>query len=227
MKISPSVLSCDYGRIAEELKSLEECGSDYIHIDVMDGHFVPNITLGAPVIKCVRKSCSLPFDVHLMISDPLKYAGDFCRAGADIVCFHIESDSDAGKTVDKILSCGAKAAIALKPATPAEEVFPYLDRLSMVLVMTVEPGFGGQSFMEDMLPKISAVRKEIERRGLDCEVEVDGGINFSTIAKAAAAGADVFVSGNALFSSPDRREAVEKFKSTAKQSFKKDLDKFN
>lgn len=219
MKISPSILSCDYGKIAEELKDMELAGADYMHIDVMDGHFVPNLTLGAPVIKCIRKATDVPFDVHLMISDPLKYIDDFCDAGADIITFHTECDSPIGETIEKILSRGVKASLTVKPKTPVEDIFPYLDKLSMVLVMTVEPGFGGQSFMEDMMAKVSALRNEINSRGLDCEIEVDGGINEKTIAIAAAAGADVFVSGNALFSSADRKAAVEKFKAIAEENF--------
>lgn len=219
MKISPSILSCDYGKIAEELKDMEACGADYMHIDVMDGHFVPNITLGAPVVKCIKKATDVPFDVHLMISDPLKYIDDFAAAGADIITFHTECDSPIDKTIDKILSHGIKASLTVKPATPVEEILPYLDKLSMVLIMTVEPGFGGQSFMEDMMPKVSKLREEINRRGLDCEIEVDGGINEKTIAIAAKAGADVFVSGNAIFSSPDRKAAIEKFKAIAEENY--------
>ncbi len=219
MKISPSILSCDYGKIAEELKDMELSGADYMHIDVMDGHFVPNLTLGAPVIKCIRKATTVPFDVHLMISDPLKYIDDFCDAGADIITFHTECDSPIDETIDKILSRGVKASLTVKPNTSAEDIFPYLDKLSMVLVMTVEPGFGGQSFMEDMMKKVSLLRNEIEKRGLKCEIEVDGGINEKTIAVAAAAGADVFVSGNAIFSSADRKATIEKFKAVAEENF--------
>lgn len=220
MKISPSILSCDYGKIAEELKDMENCGADYMHIDVMDGHFVPNLTLGAPVVKCIKKATTVPFDVHLMISEPLKYIDDFCKAGADIITFHTESDSPIAETIEKILSYGVKASLTVKPKTPVEDIFPYLDKLSMVLVMTVEPGFGGQSFMEDMMEKVTKLRKEIIRRGLQCEIEVDGGINEKTIAVAAAAGADVFVSGNAIFSSADRKGTIEKFKAIAQENYK-------
>ena len=219
MKISPSILSCDYGKIAEELKDMEACGADYMHIDVMDGHFVPNITLGAPVVKCIKKATKVPFDVHLMISEPLKYIDDFAAAGADIITFHTECDSPIDETIDKILSHGIKASLTVKPATPVDDILPYLNKLSMVLVMTVEPGFGGQSFMEDMMPKVSRLREEINRRGLNCEIEVDGGINEKTIAIAAKAGADVFVSGNAIFSSPDRKAAIEKFKAIAEENY--------
>ncbi len=215
VKISPSILSSDYGILAAELKRMEDCGADMLHIDVMDGHFVPNITLGAPIVKCIRKASSLPFDVHLMISDPYKYIPDFVNAGSDIITFHIESDSDVGKTIDLILQSGKKAGLAVKPKTPVEEVFPYLDKLSMVLVMTVEPGFGGQSFMADMMPKVSAVKAEIERRGLDIDIQVDGGINGETVCIAANAGANVFVAGNAIFTSADAKATIADFKAKA------------
>lgn len=215
IKISPSILSSDYGNLEKELKRMEDCGADMIHIDVMDGHFVPNITLGAPVVKCIRKACRLPFDVHLMISDPCKYIPDFAEAGADIITFHLEADCDAQKTVELIRSYNIKAGISVKPGTAIEEVFPYLDRLSMVLVMTVEPGFGGQSFMEDMMPKVRTLRAQAERRGLDIDIEVDGGINCDTIAKASGAGANVFVSGNAVFSSADPKKTIEQFRAKA------------
>ena len=212
IKISPSILSSDYGNLSSELKRMEACGADMLHIDVMDGHFVPNITLGAPIVKCIRKSSTLPFDVHLMISDPYKYIPDFVNAGSDIITFHAEADSDIEKTIDLILASGKKAGLSVKPKTPVEAVYPYLDKLSMVLVMTVEPGFGGQSFMEDMMPKVSAVRSEIDRRGLDVDIQVDGGINKATISIAAKAGANVFVSGNAIFSSDDAEKTIADFK---------------
>lgn len=215
VKISPSILSSDYGKLSSELKRMEDCGADMLHVDVMDGHFVPNITLGAPIVKCIRKSSSLPFDVHLMISDPYKYIPDFVKAGSDIITFHVESDSDIEKTIDLILASGKKAGLSVKPKTPIETVYPYLDKLSMVLVMTVEPGFGGQSFMEDMMPKVSAVKAEIERKGLDIDIQVDGGINKDTISVAAKAGANVFVSGNAIFSSNDAAKTIADFKAKA------------
>ena len=215
IKISPSILSSDYGNLSSELKRMEACGADMLHIDVMDGHFVPNITLGAPIVKCIRKSSTLPFDVHLMISDPYKYIPDFVNAGSDIITFHAEVDSDIEKTIDLILASGKKAGLSVKPKTPVEAVYPYLDKLSMVLVMTVEPGFGGQSFMEDMMPKVSAVRSEIDRRGLDVDIQVDGGINKDTISIAAKAGANVFVSGNAIFSSDNAEKTIADFKARA------------
>lgn len=213
IQISPSILSADYGNLEPELRRITAAGADMVHIDVMDGHFVPNITLGAPIVKCIRHATDLPFDVHLMISDPQKYIPDFLSAGADSITFHIESDGDADETVDLILQSGKKAAIAVKPATPIEAVYPYLDKISMVLVMTVEPGFGGQSFMEDMMPKIVALRQECARRGIEnMDVQVDGGIGAKTIAVAAKAGANVFVSGNALFSSADMQKTIAEFK---------------
>lgn len=210
IKIAPSVLAADYANLETELKKC--AAAQYIHLDVMDGHFVPNISIGAPVIKSLRNVTEIPFDVHLMISEPLRYVEDFADAGADIICFHIESESDTEKTVNKILECGCRAAIAVKPGTPAGAVMPYLGKLSMVLVMTVEPGFGGQSFMEDMMPKI----KEIRAAAPDIDIEVDGGINHDTIKTAASAGANVFVAGSAVFKSEDPAKTIEMLKDNAK-----------
>lgn len=215
IKISPSILSGDYGNLESELKRMEECSADMIHIDVMDGHFVPNITLGAPVVKCIRKATRLPFDVHLMISDPYKYTPDFVKAGADIITFHIEAESDTAKTIALIRESGVKAGLSVKPETDIEDVFPYLDSLSMVLVMTVEPGFGGQSFMYEAMPKIEKLKAELERRKLNIDIQVDGGINSETIVTAAKAGANVFVAGNAIFSSPDAKATILEFKRSA------------
>lgn len=210
IKIAPSVLAADYANLETELKKC--AAAQYIHLDVMDGHFVPNISIGAPVIKSLRNVTEIPFDVHLMISEPLRYVEDFADAGADIICFHIESESDTEKTVNKILECGCRAAIAIKPGTPASAVLPYLSRLSMVLVMTVEPGFGGQSFMEGMMPKI----KEIRAAAPDIDIEVDGGVNPKTIKTAASAGANVFVAGSAVFKSEDPAKTIEMLKDNAK-----------
>lgn len=219
MLIAPSILSCDYGKMAQELKRIEKCGADIVHVDVMDGHFVPNITLGAPVVKCIRKYSCLPFDVHLMITDPIDYIEDFVNAGADSVTIHVECDSDIEKTLSLIREKGCKAAISVKPKTPAEKIFDYLDKVSMVLVMTVEPGFGGQSFMADMMPKVEKIKAEIDRRGLDVKIQVDGGIDEKTIAEAAKSGADVFVSGSALFKAEDMEKQIKKFKATALSAY--------
>lgn len=210
MKIAPSLLSCDFSKMGEEIKRMDKAGADWMHLDVMDGHFVPNLTFGAPIIKWVRPFSDKPFDVHLMISDPLRYIDDFADAGADIITFHIESDSDIDKTIDKIKSRGIKAGLVLKPKTPAEAVFPYLDRLDLVLVMTVEPGFGGQSFMADMMPKVEAIKAEINRRGLNVLIEADGGIGDATIAEVARAGVDVSVAGTAVFKAENPSQAIKR-----------------
>ncbi len=206
--LSPSLMCADVLHLERELTVLDKLGVNYIHLDFMDNHFVPNITFGAPVIKWVRPYTDKPFDVHLMISDPLKYIDDFADAGADIITFHVECDSDVDATIEKIKSRGIQAGLVIKPNTPAEAVFPFLDRLSLVLVMTVEPGFGGQSFMADMLPKVTAIRKECERRGISLLIEADGGIGENTIQQAADAGVDVCVAGTAVFKAPDAAKAI-------------------
>ena len=209
IKISPSILASDYANLEAELKRIST--SDLIHIDVMDGHFVPNISIGAPVVSSIKKICNVPFDVHLMISNPLQYAEAFAKAGADIICFHAESDSDIQQTIDKIISLGKKPAVAIKPATEVDIVLPYLDQLSMVLVMTVEPGFGGQSFMESTMPKIEKIR-EINK---EIDIEVDGGINAETIKIASKAGANVFVAGSAVFRSENPADMIKMLKENA------------
>ena len=209
IKISPSILASDYANLESELTRISR--SDLIHIDVMDGHFVPNITIGAPVVKALKRVCDIPFDVHLMISNPIDYVEDFANAGADIICFHTECSSDTEKTIDKILSLGKKAALAVKPDTEIDGVLPFLDKLSMVLVMTVEPGFGGQSFMGEVMPKIEKIR-EINK---DIDIEVDGGINEETIKIAAKAGANVFVAGSAVFRCETPNDMIETLKKQA------------
>lgn len=217
IKISPSILSCDFAHMGEEFARMQKCGADWLHIDVMDGHFVPNLTLGAPLVKALRSHASIPFDVHLMISNPLQYAPDFLKAGADIITFHIESDSPVEETIALIRAGGAVPALSLKPKTPAEAVFPYLDRLGMVLVMTVEPGFGGQSFMPEMLPKVEAIRREADRRNLPIDIQVDGGISDKTVAAAAKAGANVFVAGSAVFGATDAAQMIASLRSLAQK----------
>jgi len=212
LKISPSILASDYANLESELNRIAT--SDYIHVDVMDGHFVPNISIGAPVVAAIKKVCKVPFDVHLMISNPLQYAEDFAKAGADIICFHAESDSNIAETIAKIKALGCRAAVALKPKTPVDAVAPYLDELAMVLVMTVEPGFGGQSFMEDMMPKIEQLRA----LGYEGDIEVDGGVNSDTVVLAAKAGANVFVAGSAVFRSENPAETIALLKERAAQA---------
>lgn len=214
MKISPSILASDYANLEKEL---DKCASaQLIHVDVMDGHFVPNISIGAPVVSSIKKVCNIPFDVHLMISNPLQYVEDFANSGADIICFHTECDSPIDETLDKIISLGKKAALAIKPGTDAKAVIPYLDKLDMVLVMTVEPGFGGQSFMESTMPKIEAIRAMAP----DIDIEVDGGINPETVKIAAKAGANVFVAGSAVFKSENPESTINLLKTNAENAAK-------
>ena len=205
IKVAPSILSADFNNLGRDIQALKANGADYVHFDVMDGLFVPNISFGLPVLECVRRVTDMVLDVHLMIDRPVRYVERFCQAGADIVTVHVEADTEANTrtALEKILACGKRAAVCLKPATPAEAVLPFLELCSLVLVMTVEPGFGGQSFMADMMPKVEAVRRYISERHPGCELEVDGGVGLQTGPVCAAAGADVFVAGSAYFKAPD------------------------
>ena len=212
MKIAPSFLSCDFSKLGEELVRMDKAHADLIHLDVMDGHFVPNITFGAPVIKWARPYTKLPFDVHLMISEPHRYIKDFAQAGADIITFHTECGSDISSTIDLISSYGIKPGLVIKPNTPASDVFPYLDKLYMVLIMTVEPGFGGQSFMADILPKVKEIKDYAKSIGKEILIEADGGINETTIAQCAQAGIDICVSGTGVFKAENAENAIAQLK---------------
>ncbi|MEG1448829.1 MAG: ribulose-phosphate 3-epimerase [Oscillospiraceae bacterium] len=216
--ISPSILSSDFSRLGEDAKKMCDAGADMLHIDVMDGHFVPNISFGSAVTKSIRHITDKIFDVHLMISEPLKYIDDFVSAGADIITFHIESDSDVIATIEKIKKSGKKVGLSIKPKTPTSAVIPYLPLVDMILVMTVEPGFGGQSFMEDMMPKLRELREQISQKNLDIILQVDGGISDKTIGIAAKNGADCFVAGSYLFKKDDYAEGISSLHNAIKKA---------
>lgn len=203
IKIAPSILSADFADLGRDIRRIES--ADYVHVDVMDGRFVPNITIGIPVVKCIRSVTKLPLDVHLMILEPIRYVEQFCDAGADLVTMHVEADTEENlhAAIAKVHAKGKKAGVVLKPATPAEAVLPFLQEVEIVLVMTVEPGFGGQSFMADMMPKVRAIRAFIDAQNPACELEVDGGVAPGTAEVCIAAGANVLVAGSSVYKAED------------------------
>ena len=215
IKIAPSILSADFARLGEEVQAVTRAGADYIHVDVMDGHFVPNLTIGPLVVEALRKVTNLPLDVHLMIEAPDRYIADFASAGADLITVHQEAVPHLHRTVQLIKSLGKRAGVSINPATPASTLDVILDELDLVLVMTVNPGFGGQGFIASGLAKIAALRREIDRRGLTVELEVDGGVKIANIGRIAAAGADVFVAGSAVFGSADYAATISELRRRA------------
>jgi len=211
-KIAPSILSADFTRLGEEIQSVEKAGADLIHVDVMDGHFVPNITIGPLIVEAARRATHLPLDVHLMISDPDAYVDDFVQAGADSITVHAEAVEHLHRSIQRVRMAGAKAAVSLNPATPLHGLEYVLEDLDMVLLMTVNPGFGGQAFIRSVLPKIKRLRRILDERGLNVEIEVDGGIGTETIGEVSRAGADVFVAGSAIFLSEDYKSTIERMR---------------
>ena len=210
-KISPSILSADFVNLERDIRALKDNGADWVHVDVMDGHFVPNITIGIPVVQAIRKITDLPLDVHLMIDRPIRYVEDFVKAGADWLTIHIEADQPQNtlEALDKIHALGCKAAISLKPKTPAEAAIPYLEKCDMILVMTVEPGFGGQKFMADMMPKVKQLREWMDDINPGCVIQVDGGVDRNTAQTCKENGAEVLVAGSAYFGSRDKADFVK------------------
>lgn len=205
VKVAPSILSADFVNLERDIRALKETGADYVHVDVMDGLFVPNITIGIPVVAAIRRITDMPLDVHLMIDRPLRYVDDFCKAGSDLLTVHVEADTQENTlaALKRTRENGVRAAISVKPKTPAEAVLPFLPYCDLILVMTVEPGFGGQSFMQDMMPKLKTIRGYIDAQNPGCELEVDGGVNAETARICRENGANVLVAGSAYFKAAD------------------------
>lgn len=212
IKIAPSILSADFANLEREIRRIES--ADYVHVDVMDGIFVPNISIGIPVVESIRPVTTLPLDVHLMIVEPIRYVERFCDAGADLVTIHVESDTEEAlhKAIEKIHAKGKRAGVVLKPKTPAEAVLPFLREVELILVMTVEPGFGGQKFMADQMPKVRAIRALIDAQNPDCELEVDGGVAVDTCRACIEAGANVLVAGSAVYKAEDIPQRIRQLR---------------
>lgn len=207
--IAPSILSADFAKLGEEIKSVEKAGANWIHIDVMDGHFVPNITMGPVVVQAIKKITKLPLDVHLMIENPELYVKDFAKAGADYISVHTEASIHLNRTLNLIKECGAKAGVALNPSTPIETIEWVLEYLDFVLIMSVNPGFGGQSFIANSLEKVKKIKKIIENKNLSVKIQIDGGVNKNTVSDIAAAGVEIFVAGSAIFGAKDYNSAID------------------
>ena len=216
MKIAPSILSADFSQLSEEIQAVEKAGADWLHVDIMDGHYVPNLTIGPVVVESVRKVTRMPLDVHLMITDPDKYAPEFIKAGADWISVHPDTCKDPIRSLDNIRALGAKASIAVNPDVALEKVEAYFGHIDMILMMTVFPGFAGQKFIEDVLPKIKEVKRIITERKLPILIEADGGIKADNINRVVRAGAEVIVSGSGIFKTPDYAETIRKMRETTK-----------
>ena len=214
-KLAPSILSADFANLERDIAKIRDAGAVYVHVDVMDGHFVPNLTIGAPVVKALRRATDMTLDVHLMIERPDRYLDDFLKAGSDIITMHIEAPGFSEELIDRIHAAGKRAGVSVKPGTPVEALYPLLDKLDLALVMSVEPGFGGQSYMPVADDKMRALRRVIDERGLSCEVEVDGGVGQSNIAYVRSCGADVIVAGSAVYGKGDVAAAVAGLRAAA------------